>query len=78
MLPKDLDEKVARLHLPALGADLTTLSKEQAEYISVEVEGPHLWFVSLDSSESSGCEEAVLGRLIRIPAQSQDVSERDR
>jgi adenosylhomocysteinase len=41
LLPKELDEKVARLHLPALGANLTTLSKEQADYISVNVEGPY-------------------------------------
>jgi adenosylhomocysteinase len=41
LLPKDLDEKVARLHLPALGAHLTTLSKEQADYIGVKVEGPY-------------------------------------
>lgn len=40
LLPKDLDEKVARLHIPALGAQLTTLSKEQADYIGVKVEGP--------------------------------------
>merc|ERR1711971_1332605 len=40
LLPKDLDEKVARLHLPALGANLTTLSKEQAEYIGVKIGGP--------------------------------------
>merc|ERR1711964_330509 len=40
LLPKELDEKVARLHLPALGADLTTLSKDQADYIGVKVEGP--------------------------------------
>merc|ERR1712207_59256 len=40
LLPKELDEKVARLHLPALGATLTTLSKEQADYIGVKVEGP--------------------------------------
>merc|ERR1711892_588338 len=40
LLPNDLDEKVARLHLPALGAQLTTLSKEQADYIGVKVEGP--------------------------------------
>merc|ERR1712039_462211 len=40
LLPKNLDEKVARLHLPALGAGLTTLSKEQAEYIGVGIEGP--------------------------------------
>merc|ERR1712182_107813 len=40
LLPKELDEKVARLHLPALGASLTTLSKEQADYIGVNVEGP--------------------------------------
>merc|ERR1712167_207042 len=41
LLPKELDEKVARLHLPALGANLTTLSKEQADYIGVKVEGPY-------------------------------------
>merc|ERR1712176_835535 len=40
LLPKALDEKVASLHLPALGADLTKLSKEQADYIGVKVEGP--------------------------------------
>merc|ERR1711924_382533 len=41
LLPKELDEKVARLHLPALGANLTTLSKEQADYIGMKVEGPY-------------------------------------
>merc|ERR1711879_49649 len=41
LLPKELDEKVARLHLPALGANLTTLSKEQADYIGVPVNGPY-------------------------------------
>merc|ERR1711937_1101487 len=40
LLPKNLDEKVARLHLPALGANLTKLSKEQADYIGVGIEGP--------------------------------------
>jgi adenosylhomocysteinase len=40
-LPKHLDEKVARLHLDALGVRLTTLTKEQAEYIGVPVEGPY-------------------------------------
>merc|ERR1711934_1038085 len=40
LLPKDLDEKVARLHLPALGAEMTELSKEQADYIGVKVAGP--------------------------------------
>merc|ERR1711953_1064238 len=40
LLPKELDEKVARLHLPALGAEMTTLSKEQADYIGVKVDGP--------------------------------------
>jgi adenosylhomocysteinase len=39
-LPKELDEKVARLHLPALGAELTELSSEQANYIHVNREGP--------------------------------------
>merc|ERR1712134_206634 len=41
VLPKTLDEKVARLHLDSLGAKLTTLSTEQAEYIGVPVEGPY-------------------------------------
>ncbi|HEY0536117.1 MAG TPA: adenosylhomocysteinase [Actinoplanes sp.] len=40
VLPKHLDEKVARLHLGALGVKLTTLSKEQAAYLGVAVEGP--------------------------------------
>merc|ERR1712190_587431 len=40
LLPKELDEKVASLHLPALGAELTKLSKEQADYIGVKQEGP--------------------------------------
>src|SRR5271163_5021729 len=40
-LPKHLDEKVARLHLDALGVRLTTLSKEQADYIGVTVDGPY-------------------------------------
>jgi len=39
-LPKHLDEKVARLHLDALGVRLTELTKEQAEYLGVPVEGP--------------------------------------
>jgi adenosylhomocysteinase len=41
MLPKHLDEKVARLHLDHLGVKLTTLSKSQADYIGVPVEGPY-------------------------------------
>jgi len=41
VLPKHLDEKVARLHLEQLGINLTTLSSEQAEYIGVKVEGPY-------------------------------------
>ncbi|MGN9914761.1 adenosylhomocysteinase, partial [Phytohabitans sp. LJ34] len=40
-LPKALDEKVARLHLDALGARLTELSKEQASYLGVPIEGPY-------------------------------------
>jgi adenosylhomocysteinase len=39
-LPKKLDEKVARIHLDALGGELTKLTKDQAEYIDVDVEGP--------------------------------------
>merc|ERR1712032_527551 len=41
LLPKELDEKVARLHLGQLGAHLTELSKEQADYIGVNVDGPY-------------------------------------
>ena len=40
VLPKHLDEKVARLHLDALGVKLTQLSKQQADYLGVAVEGP--------------------------------------
>ncbi|MEW5628120.1 adenosylhomocysteinase, partial [Streptomyces hydrogenans] len=40
-LPKHLDEKVARLHLDALGVRLTTLSADQAAYIGVPVDGPY-------------------------------------
>ncbi|MGA5081393.1 adenosylhomocysteinase [Streptomyces griseoincarnatus] len=41
VLPKHLDEKVARLHLDALGVKLTTLRQDQADYIGVKVEGPY-------------------------------------
>ncbi len=41
VLPKHLDEEVARLHLDKIGAKLTTLSEEQADYIGVPVEGPY-------------------------------------
>merc|ERR1712230_256816 len=40
LLPKALDEKVASLHLPALGAEMTILTREQADYIGVPVTGP--------------------------------------
>jgi adenosylhomocysteinase len=41
LLPKHLDEKVARLHLGQIGAELTTLTEPQAKYINVAVEGPY-------------------------------------
>jgi adenosylhomocysteinase len=41
VLPKILDEKVARLHLDALGATLTELTKEQAAYLDLDVAGPY-------------------------------------
>ena len=41
VLPKHLDEKVARLHLGALGARLTELTPDQAAYIDVPVDGPY-------------------------------------
>merc|ERR1711935_496688 len=40
VLPKVLDEKVAKLHLDALGAKLTILSKEQSDYVGIPVDGP--------------------------------------
>jgi adenosylhomocysteinase len=40
-LPKKLDEEVARLHLAQIGVKLTELSKEQADYLGVPVEGPY-------------------------------------
>merc|ERR1711965_504167 len=41
VLPKQLDEKVARLHLASLGIELTIMSKEQSDYINVPVDGPY-------------------------------------
>jgi len=41
ILPKHLDEKVARLHLSKIGANLTTLSKEQSDYLGIPVDGPY-------------------------------------
>jgi adenosylhomocysteinase len=41
LLPKELDEEVARLHLDQLGVKLTQLTADQAAYISVPVEGPY-------------------------------------
>lgn len=41
ILPKHLDEKVARLHLERIGVHLSELSKEQADYIGVKPEGPY-------------------------------------
>ncbi len=41
MLPKHLDEKVARLHLDALGVKLTELSPDQAAYLGIPAEGPY-------------------------------------
>jgi adenosylhomocysteinase len=40
VLPKSLDEEVARLHLAKLGAKLTVLTEDQADYLGVAVEGP--------------------------------------
>jgi adenosylhomocysteinase len=41
VLPKELDEKVAALHLPQLGVKLTKLTTEQAEYLGVDTQGPY-------------------------------------
>ncbi|VAW81106.1 Adenosylhomocysteinase [hydrothermal vent metagenome] len=41
VLPKHLDEKVARLHLAKIGAQLTTLSQEQADYLNLKIDGPY-------------------------------------
>jgi len=39
-LPKNLDEKVAKLHLKKLGIKLTKLNQEQSDYINIDIEGP--------------------------------------
>ena len=41
VLPKKLDEEVARLHLPHLGVKLTELSQDQSDYLGIPVEGPY-------------------------------------
>ncbi|MFZ4575420.1 MAG: adenosylhomocysteinase, partial [Phycisphaerales bacterium] len=41
ILPKKLDEEVARLHLDKIGAKLTRLSKSQADYLNVSLDGPY-------------------------------------
>jgi adenosylhomocysteinase len=41
VLPKLLDEKVARLHLKKIGANLTTLTQQQADYLGLKPEGPY-------------------------------------
>ena len=41
LLPKHLDEEVARLHLDQLGVQLTKLSKEQSDYLGIPVDGPY-------------------------------------
>merc|ERR1711977_166194 len=41
LLPKELDEKVARLHLASLGANLTVLTKEQSDYVGIPINGPY-------------------------------------
>jgi adenosylhomocysteinase len=41
VLPKHLDEEVARLHLESLGVKLTTLTTDQAKYLGVDVAGPY-------------------------------------
>ena len=41
ILPKKLDEEVARLHLEKIGVKLTTLTREQADYLGVRVDGPY-------------------------------------
>jgi adenosylhomocysteinase len=41
LLPKELDEKVARLHVEALGGKISKLSKDQAEYLGLNINGPY-------------------------------------
>ncbi|MHC4393007.1 MAG: adenosylhomocysteinase, partial [Planctomycetota bacterium] len=41
VLPKHLDEEVARMHLSKLGVKLTTLTEKQAEYLGIPVQGPY-------------------------------------
>jgi len=47
VLPKALDEKVARLHLNQLGVKLTKLTPKQAEYLGISVDGPYLSLIHI-------------------------------
>src|SRR4051794_35509971 len=68
VLPKHLDEKVARLHLDALGVHLTELRPEQADYIGVPVEGPFKSDASRYGAGSSARRrERAGGRRFRLP-----------
>ena len=55
ILPKILDEKVARLHLGAFNAKLTIMSEDQSKYVGINVEGPYkkdeyrYWFIAIDA-----------------------------
>merc|ERR1711924_445320 len=61
LLPKELDEKVARLHLPALGAEMTALSQEQADYIGVKVGAlTSLTHTGIEQSSRTWCMSLLL------------------
>ena len=60
LLPKKLDEEVARLHLEKIGVKLTTLSQEQADYIGVPVEGPFAGPLPLLMPAGTGQRPALL------------------
>src|SRR5439155_13875044 len=66
MLPKKLDEEVARLHLDKLGVKLTKLTKDQADYIGVPVDGPykpeHYKYTQLKASQVERSDEQLRSR----------------
>ena len=70
-LPKHLDEKVARLHLDALGVSLTELSADQAAYLGVPVEGPYKadhyrYYGRITRATSPGVRGAILAAWRRL------------
>jgi len=75
LLPKELDEMVARLHLPALGADLTELRKARADYVGNSAAGPlkhntyryrYAFWSHLDGRDDEGVGLCLVSSLVTV------------